>query len=271
MASRPGVDPSPIRGGACSLTPERTLRYLHGGATREDDADFRRHLAVCSDCKETFREALAATADVARNRRELRAEKERQRQRARRRAFAVQGALSREGKARRRLRNARLRLVLMPALALLLMLVIYPKARSWGPPQVRLTVDAGTAHVSGDEVTAGSGPRTLARGDWCSLSAGGSAELVLGDTRLVLSTGSLVLIEDARELRVRLDRGRLGIEGPCVVTAEEGIVEVPGGAGALEKVAGALEVRPREGTWTALTSRSEERVGPGETARLSLR
>ena len=252
----------------CARSSERLARYLHGGAALEEHEVYRHHRRDCPACAETFREALALTTELSQQRRETQLKKEREQRRARRRADAIEGSNTRAGGLSRRRRNAHLRLMLMPAFAVFIMLGVYPATRSWGPPRVALTVTEGAVIVSGESVAAGEEPRTLQRGDWCVLDAGGAGELVLKDTRLGLEPGTRVLIEDSFDLRVRLHGGRLAIAGPCVVTTTEGVVEVPGGSGWIALVDGGLRVHSDTGAWGASNSHSQLLLGADETVLL---
>lgn len=252
----------------CALSSERLARYLHGGASLEEQAVYRRHRRGCPPCAETFREALAQTTELSQQRRGTQLRKQKEQRRARRRADAIEGSHTRAGGLSSRRRNAHLRLMLMPAFAIFIMLGVYPATRSWGPPRVALTVTDGAVIVSGESVAAGEEPRTLQRGDWCALDVGGAGELVLKDTRLGLEPGTRVLIEDSFDLRVRLDGGRLAVEGPCLVTTTAGVVEVPGGSGWIALVDGGLRVHSDTGAWGASNSHSQLLLGVDETVLL---
>ena len=254
----------------CGRTPERVAHYLRGGLAGRERAEFRAHLAECASCEATYRESVCVATQLAARRRETRDKRERARAAARRRTMLVEGSLSRHGRLPRTRRNAHLRLILMPAFAVFLMMVIFPRAQAWGPQRVHLTEAEGLVRVSGLLVDEPVESRELSRGDWCAVGPEGRARLELGDTHIELAAGTLLLIEDSAQLRLRIDAGRIDIQGTCVVTAEEGVVEASGGSGHVAMRPEGLEVHTREGAWTAFTSRAEHALAAGETVLLTL-
>ena len=254
----------------CARTRERLALYLRGGASAEQHVEFRSHRKVCPACARTFREALVMRTELSLRRRETEREEQRAQRRAQRRATAIEGSDTHAGGMGRRRRNAHLRLFMMPAFAVFIMLGVYPASRNWAPPRVALSVTEGRVIVSGETLTAGAEPRTLQRGDWCVAGSGAGGELVLSETRLHLEPGTRVLIEDSFDLRVRLQGGRIAIEGPCVVTTEAGVVEVSSGTGSVALLAEGLEVHSRTGAWSASNSRGTQLLAAGETVLLDL-
>lgn len=253
----PARRPAPEGEAACAKARERVVRFLSGTQGLEEDRALHAHLARCSDCNEHYREVLLAAARVARERR-LGGDSSR----TELAAVATTTTFARSGK------KARWRTAIFPVGVLMVL------AGLLGVPGGDHTVAAvlldGRGHAGGRELDPSRAPVDVQRGDWVRVEPASRVALESQGTRMELDAGSEVLVEDARKLRFRLERGSLDVDGPCTVTGGFGIVEIAKGRARFEIRDGRVEIASRSARLTAVDPLGEHELGPGGNLEIAL-
>ncbi len=235
---------------SCPDALERIRRYLTNRLDRGETRGLRAHLATCGECRDEYRSSLLVTARLAR---EKRLDREARRAAKVRRVPRFVQSMP---------RRQRMRLLLIPAFVAFLLSM----AANLGVPQgaARLTATRGAAQVGERQVEEGDGPVPLGRGDWCSTDREGSARIEFLACSVELGESTWVLVELPRSRRLRLDSGRLDVDGNCVVSTELGVVAIESGKARLHRAAGRLDVESLEGALSVVDGRGERRLTAGE-------
>ncbi len=235
-------------------------RYTQRGLGAADDAVVREHIAVCSTCGSAYRTALAMAARIGRTIRTERLEgtREERRRETRRRILALEGGGKR--------RWFGLRLALIPAFLVVLFTGL-DRFGGGGSALVLREVEAeGPLEVAGVILF----PETqveLEPGQACRTGAGGAGRLQLATAELALDGETDLVLESLRPGRIRLERGRLGVEGELVVSTHFGILEFDDAQAVLTLRGGVLELELARGTALVTSAAGERELGAGERLR----
>lgn len=247
----PGVETD----AACETARARVLRFLDGDRPLSEDRALRAHLERCETCNAHYRESLLFAARLGRERRLLLAARE---SRAELRAPVEE----RQGARLRRLRAMILPCALLVGLALLF-------TQNGVPRTVEGRLLAGRATTAGRDFDEHAS-RELLRGEWIETRADARLELRSQGTRLELHGGARLLVEEPRDVRFRIQLGRLDIEGPCSLRGAFGAIECLGGTASLTVDAERAELTSASAELDLVDSRGSRRVGPGESVALVL-
>lgn len=268
-----GERPVPVRGRAapgnaeCSIFASQLDAWLNGDLEPAPRHAMRAHIERCADCNQDYRAMLVATARLHREARldVARTDAESAPTMVHR---MVSWSTLFGGKPATPPHRLLARVMLFVG-ALLATLAWRSSEAVEGT--ATLTVLSGVAHIGGVEALRPSDPsRSMARGEWCGTGEASSAELSLGDATVHLDPDTLVWIEGVNNPRLRLERGRLSIEGECCLTSPYGVVEVTGGSAWVAVSGGVLSVDSGTGevrTHDAFGSRALE---AGQHAELAL-
>jgi hypothetical protein len=235
--------------------------FLRGGIDREEERRYREHILACADCREIYRESVASAAPLGHSRRLDRVEEVRLRRQAqmRTRAFAVGGHKSG--------RRFGLRVILPLVMLFLLMTMLNPLLNR---PQLKLEWVRGEVRVPGKLLHALEPEIDINKGDWCLTEVDASARIETAKGEFRLGARTNLMIEDPAERRVRLQRGRLEIDGSALVVCQFGIAELEEGRATIVLTDGRLEILCHEGTLHWIHAGGTQILSAGERANSQL-
>lgn len=234
-------------------------RFVEHALPQADDRQLRRHLADCDDCRALYHDTLGSAARLGRAMREVREESERRQRRSTQRRLAM-GATG--------TRNSRFGLRPMLWLAASIFL-LFNLSRVWSdPPPLTVTWETGSVSAAGTDLGADQTAGELARADWCTTGPDARALIAGPDADLVLAADSLLLVELADPVRVRLQRGQVSASGTCTITTQLGVVDVAEGAVQVVQEGARFDVLCLLGTITVATPSGTRSLAAGERAEL---
>lgn len=168
------------------------------------------------------------------------------------------------GRARRAMRGSGIVIALAAAVGLI--------AVCW-PEQ---PVHSLTARSTGGRISVGNGAMVDAgeqiewvRGQWCDVRVGSTATFGAPHGELFASGPALVLLESPDPVRVRLQKGELGVRGEVTVTHENAVVEFDGARARVTVLGRLLEVRCDAGSAAIRTANGVTELEAGGSARVS--
>ncbi|MCC6406752.1 MAG: hypothetical protein IT453_06285 [Planctomycetes bacterium] len=250
-ARKPGQDGSV----ACEKARTRLQHFLGGDQPISEDRALRAHLERCETCNQHYRDSLLLTARIARERRLLRESREQR------------GELALPEETVRTSKLRRFRAIVMP------MALLAGLAFLFQFDGVARRVDGrlleGRATTAGRDFDA-EVPRELVRGEWLETDAGSRLAVESEGTRLELLGGSRLLVEEPRDLRFRLQSGRVELDGPCSLRGAFGAIECLGGKASLEVEPGFALLQSDTAELELVDAGGTRRVAPGERVELVL-
>ncbi|HIG10512.1 MAG: hypothetical protein ABGY71_15070 [bacterium] len=242
MACQHPKTPEPL---TCEETREQMPEYISCCLEHDLAARLREHLAGCLDCSRAYRESVGTMAALSRMTTAERDKRMLERQRNARHAKAFEHG--EEPKPEPRRRNFRLRMVLIPAVVIYAVIGLCNLPPEAG--RVQITEASGTVHIDAREVNLELGPALVLPGRWILTDRFAKACVDARFCELRVGSGTDLLVESARPLRLRLRAGSLSLVGSALFVTVLGIVEVEEGRGTLRLTDHGLEVEPESGSW----------------------
>lgn len=237
----------------CAEATRRIAVFVERDLPAYESRALRAHLTGCPTCSQAYRRTFQSVARVGRGVREERLARERER---RHRELKSLSAAARRPRTR-----SRFAIQSFVVAAGLFFLLMHLPGMADGRVALGATWLAGDVRAAGMPLDPSSPEGSVGRGERCTTLEGGRAELGDGSTRLVLDSRTELLVEEPKDLRVRFVRGRLQVQGTCVITSQLGVVKVEDATCELSLAAGVLDVNCLAG--------SVEVVGPAGVRRLA--
>lgn len=268
--------PEPVLPEACATARRLIRAFVDNEISKGENARLRMHLKACASCHAQYVELVDS---VARIHGQLKAFREL----ARGDGAASDGTSSRgdappddepapvrprsflaRGRARSAMRGSGI--VVAIAAAAGLIAVCWPEqpvrsltARSTGG---RISVGNGAMVDSGEQIE-------WVRGQWCDVRIGSTATLGTAHGELSAQGPALVLLESPDPVRVRLQKGELGVRGDVTVTHENAVVEFEAARARVTVIGLLLEVRCELGTAAIRTANGVTEIEAGSSARVA--
>jgi len=129
--------------------------------------------------------------------------------------------------------------------------------------RVELVAASGVVKVDGVQRTDFTDPYLILPGRWITTLQFARASLEGGRCELELGEETSCLLESARPVRVRLERGRIDLDGDLIVVTVLGLLHVSAGQGRVVLDERGLHLEARAGTWTFMDKAGEREVRIG--------
>ncbi|MFT7486954.1 MAG: hypothetical protein ACI9F9_002811 [Candidatus Paceibacteria bacterium] len=230
--------------------------YARGELEPDPTRILRLHLAQCPACMTLYRDTMETTALMGRRNQGEREERalERAQKNLHEKHF---GPRPNPGKGMSRYK---LRLLLMPAFAIFLL--IHFTGLGEPPARVDLIATDGLVKVNGVLRAHPEKPFLILPGRWVTTGQFGKAVIDGGSCLLNLGQETDCLVEAARPVRVRLERGRIDLDGELIVVTVLGLLHVRDGKGRVYVDEQGLHFEPESGDWKFLDKTGEHDVDP---------
>ncbi len=238
--------------GLTCLQAEKMIKaFLAGGLANRAAVAMRGHLGLCRDCLVLYREGVQSTGSLSRNIRQARQRtpKEKLRKKHRRMIAGLEGARGAK-------RSSHIKLMLLP-LALIFMFRCFDEMRGTAAEAAWM---AGIVEIGADQLTAIQKEKEIKRGDWVVTQVGGSGKIAIRSDLAELGSDCQVLLENARDRRLRLRRGELLLLGSWQVATTLGVITLDDGRAQVGLRNGKLTITCMEGELVALNHLGERRI-----------
>lgn len=246
-----------LAGLTCAQVEKMIKAFLAGSLSNRAAVAMRAHLGQCRNCLVRYREGVQSAGSLSRNIRQARQRtpREKLRKKHRRMIAGLEGARGAK-------RSAHIKLMLLP-LALIFMFRCFDGMRG---TKAEAAWKAGSVEIGADQLTADQKEREIQRGDWVVTQVGGSAEIAIRSDLAQLGSDSQVLLESARDRRLRLRRGELLLRGSWQVATTQGIITLDDGRAEIGLRNSKLTITCTEGEVIALNHLGERRIPAGSPA-----
>ena len=239
--------------------PGFALGELDLTATRE----MRAHLALCPECMDHYRGTMQAAASFGRKGKQEREQRaiERQKSNLHQKHFGPREKPKPSG------RQFRLRLLLMPAFVIFLL----TRIGSLGAPAARVELVAARGVVKVDDVERLDldEPYLILPGRWLVTAQFAKARVEAGVCDLEFGSDTTCLVESARPVRLRIERGRVDVDGSVTIITVLGLLEVTAGAGRITLDSRGLHMEPQTGVWNFMNKNGEQILALGREVTIA--
>lgn len=246
-APQPGANP------ACEKARERIRGFLDGDRPLADDRALRAHLERCETCNGFYRDSLLLTARIGRE------------QRLMRQLRAERGPPDVPLETQRTSKLKRFRAVIVPFALLAAFALLFTEDGTARKVHGRLL--EGRATTAGRDFDP-EAARELVRGEWLETEVDARLALESEGTRLELYGGSRLLVEEPSDLRFRLERGHLAIDGPCSLRGAFGAIDSLGGKASLTVGDGRAQLASETARIELTDSTGSRTLEPGQSIEL---
>lgn len=233
-------DISPV---ACEEIARRTRLFSLGELNPQDTREMRSHLATCSECMGSYRDILQTAAGLGR----LHQGEREQRSIERAKHHLHQKHFGPREPGKNGNLGHRLRLILMPAAVIFILMNF---AELGDPPaRVEMISARGIVTIDGHRPGSLDKPYLILPGRWVRTGQFAETHIDSGLCTLDIGAESQVLVSGARPLIVRLETGRVDVDGDLRIVTVLGGITVTQGKGRLTFDEHGLHLEPESGSW----------------------
>jgi len=236
----------------CERARAELGRLVETALVPEQGSSLRRHLELCAECEQEYRESLRLTARIAHERRIGRESAERTGRREERLRLA-------RSPRSRRPYSMVVRTLVLPGLLIFLL-----TRMSSSEVEARARAIVGEYSLGVRRMDTQDMPQPLRRGDWIVTDAHSAVSLSVGArTEVLVERDSKVCVEDRGLLRLLFDSGALVVRGRRTITTRVGVLELEHGELRLRGDARGVTAHLRAGACVAIDAHGERRLEPG--------